>query len=276
MTEKIDGMNIYYEIKGEGRPILFLHGYAVDHLCLSASLEPAFADRPGYKRIYLDLPGMGRSDSSDRILCADQMIAVVGELLQRIIPGENYLLSGYSYGGYLAQGMVNKYAKEIDGLFLLCPVVIPRNTARNLPPLVNLERDRDFLARLTPKEAEEFGEMAVLLNEEVYQKCQKEILQPLAQGDKTFLRRYHREGYSFSFVEDHLPLPPESPFEKPSLIVTGRQDGVTGYEDFWPLLEHYPRATFAVLDRAGHNLQIENNSLLLSHLKEWLDRIEKN
>jgi pimeloyl-ACP methyl ester carboxylesterase len=40
-----------------------------------------------------------------------------------------------------------------------------------------------------------------------------------------------------------------------------------------PALPHYPRATFAVLDVAGHNLQIEQPRLFNALMHEWLDRV---
>jgi len=46
----------------------------------------------------------------------------------------------------------------------------------------------------------------------------------------------------------------DSPFESPTLIITGRQDRVIGYQAAWDLIENNPRATFAVLDRASHFL----------------------
>lgn len=39
------------------------------------------------------------------------------------------------------------------------------------------------------------------------------------------------------------------------------------------LLPHYPRATFVVLDVAGHNLQIEQPTLFDALIMEWLDRV---
>jgi hypothetical protein len=42
----------------------------------------------------------------------------------------------------------------------------------------------------------------------------------------------------------------------------------------WQILERYPRATFAVLDHAGHGLGIEQPYLLRALIGEWLDRIE--
>lgn len=67
----------------------------------------------------------------------------------------------------------------------------------------------------------------------------------------------------------------DSPFESPTLIITGRQDRVTGYQDAWDLIENIPRATFAVLDRASHFLSIEQNVLLKALVGEWLDRVKE-
>jgi len=42
-----------------------------------------------------------------------------------------------------------------------------------------------------------------------------------------------------------------------TVILTGKQDSIVGYADVFPILKRYPRATFIILDGAGHNLQIE-------------------
>jgi pimeloyl-ACP methyl ester carboxylesterase len=71
-----------------------------------------------------------------------------------------------------------------------------------------------------------------------------------------------------------LTIAPESGpvYLRPTVILCGRQDSVTGYEDQYPLLPHYPRATYAVLDMAGHNLQLEQPELLAALVREWLGR----
>jgi pimeloyl-ACP methyl ester carboxylesterase len=64
------------------------------------------------------------------------------------------------------------------------------------------------------------------------------------------------------------------PFVKPTLILAGKQDHISGYRGQWDILENYPRATFVVLDRAGHRLQIEQEALFNALVNEWLDRVE--
>ena len=55
--------------------------------------------------------------------------------------------------------------------------------------------------------------------------------------------------------------------------MTGRQDSAVGYARAWELLERFPHATFAVLDRAGHALPHEQPELLHALVAEWLDRV---
>jgi pimeloyl-ACP methyl ester carboxylesterase len=66
-----------------------------------------------------------------------------------------------------------------------------------------------------------------------------------------------------------------TPFPSPTLILTGRQDSTAGYRDTWAILENYPRATFAVLDRAGHLVVVDQPELFQSLIREWLNRVEE-
>jgi pimeloyl-ACP methyl ester carboxylesterase len=58
--------------------------------------------------------------------------------------------------------------------------------------------------------------------------------------------------------------------------VAGRQDSAVGYSRAWELLEQFPRATFAVLDGAGHALPHEQPELLGALVTEWLDRVREH
>ena len=80
---------------------------------------------------------------------------------------------------------------------------------------------------------------------------------------KKFLDKIWPQGV-FSFDVDKLP----QPFPAPTLFIMGRQDHWVGYRDAWSILENYPRATFAVLDRAGHLVWGEQSELCSVLVKE--------
>lgn len=64
------------------------------------------------------------------------------------------------------------------------------------------------------------------------------------------------------------------PCTAPALLLAGRQDATVGYRDLGTILENYPRATFAVIDSAGHNLHIEQPDLFHALVGEWIHRVE--
>jgi pimeloyl-ACP methyl ester carboxylesterase len=59
MECRLGRITVYYEVRGEGRPFLALHGWPLDHRAMIGAFEPIFEKRQRWKRIYPDLPGMG-------------------------------------------------------------------------------------------------------------------------------------------------------------------------------------------------------------------------
>ncbi|WP_156830172.1 alpha/beta fold hydrolase [Paenibacillus sp. HW567] len=258
-----------YEVAGEGRPILIIHGNGPDHRMMRGCMEPLFLPQDRYRRIYVDLPGMGKSPAPDWITSSDDMLRAVEMMIEALIPGERFILIGQSYGGYLVRGLMRNYAGLIDGVFLLCPCVIAEPSQRELPPHQVMECDAELLKELSAADREEFTSIAVVQNRRIWERYSREIIRGLQLADEDFMQRVRADGgYAFSFAVDALP-----PFDKPSLILTGRQDSMTGFKDAWKLLDTYTHATFAVLDRAGHNLHLEQEGHLGVMAREWLDRV---
>ncbi|RED49174.1 alpha/beta fold hydrolase [Aestuariispira insulae] len=265
----INNAEIHYEIRGEGRPIVLIHGFCLDRRALTHPLEPILEAQGGWKRIYLDLPGMGRSPASKSIENSDQMLASVSAFIGQILGDETYTLFGYSYGGYLAQGLVREQPERITGVALLCPVIFAPHEERSLPPETCLVRDDAFLDAIPADQRAEFETNTVIQTQAVWERTQREIQAGLdcAKGD--YCDRLQALGYRFSFPV----FPLSKPFDKPSLVLTGRQDNIVGSLDQFNLAESYPRATIASLDRAGHHLQIEQDRLFDILVADWLERV---
>jgi pimeloyl-ACP methyl ester carboxylesterase len=260
---------VYYEEYGEGIPILMLHGKPIDHHQMVADMEPLFKQRSGWRRIYPDLPGMGKTPGAAWITHIDQVLDLLMAFLQQVAPGQRYVVAGTSFGGYLARGLAYKQGSMIDGLLLVVPAINPDPEKRELPPRQVLVKDAQFLAALTPEEAG-FSNMSVVQSMEVLDTI-RTVVRPAVQiADQPFLEKLE-EHPEFSFPVDQV----ETPFPAPALILTGRQDFGAGYRDAWTILENFPRATFAVLDRAGHMLGVEQTTLFQALTNEWLDRVEE-
>jgi pimeloyl-ACP methyl ester carboxylesterase len=120
---------------GVGRPVLALHGWPEDHRYVAAHMEPAFAQRPGWWRLYPDLPGMGgRTPGADCITREDDMLEIALGFLDAVAPGEPVAVAGLSYGGYLARGVVCRRPTQVSGALLWAPVVQLEPAKRRTPP----------------------------------------------------------------------------------------------------------------------------------------------
>lgn len=260
-------MSIYHKVIGEGYPIVMLHGWTLDHQVMFHALEPIFKKRNGWKRIYIDLPGMGQTEIQPSIQNSDDILEAILRLLDEIIPGQPFIICGNSYGGYIARGIVHLRKKQVLGLLLMAPLTIPESDKRVVPQQTIIKRDNNLISSLSPEDADAFCSMGVVQGQTEWERFQNEILIPSKQTNYEFLNEIRQNGYGFSFDIS-------SEIEYPTLIITGRQDNVVGYHDAWRLIEHYPRATFAVLDMAGHNLQIEQPDIFNNLVHNWLERIE--
>src|SRR3954466_9525114 len=146
MEYMVRDIAVYYEERGEGRPLLMLHGSHTDHREMLHKMEPLFEYRTGWRRIYPDLPGRGRTPGADWISSQDDILEATLEFLEGIAPGERFIVAGYSFGGYLAQGMVYKRGELMDGVMLGAPAVGVDPAERNYPPHEVLVHDPEFVA----------------------------------------------------------------------------------------------------------------------------------
>jgi pimeloyl-ACP methyl ester carboxylesterase len=261
-------VTLHYVEKGAGTAVLAIHGWTPDHRLMLGCLEPVFETAPGYRRLYVDLPGMGRSPAPPSIASSDDVVEAVLEFVDEVIGDAPFLLIGESYGGYIARAIVRARPEQVRGLAMICPVGVALERAdRTRPEHVVLRPDPELLAATDPRVAAEFEEVAVVQTPETLRRFRDEILAGLDLADTEAMARIGARW--------KLSASPESgpPYTRPSLIITGRQDSSVGYADQYALLPHYPRATFAVLDVAGHNAQIEQPELFDALTREWLDRV---
>ena len=253
---------IDYEVIGSGTPVLIIHGWGISKLTMKGAFEPVFTELEGYKRYYIDLPGMGDSEPGD-VKNSDDILELIHSFSVDVIR-EPFIIVGQSYGGLLTRGFVNKYPDLIKKIILLVPCIIPGVRQGRVEPLTVVEQDDELLSSLTKDERDNFTMMNVVLTKEVWERYNKYLLPALNNADWDFLNNV-LEG-SFTFDPDDL----KEPCTKPSLIIAAKQDTEVGYKDQFDLMRKYTNATYCAVERAGHNLQIEQPEIFEGLVKDWL------
>jgi pimeloyl-ACP methyl ester carboxylesterase len=273
MQYETDKATIDYEEHGEGRPILLLHGWTMDRRVEASVYEKIFATRPGWRRIYPDLPGMGRSVAKAGLVSQDDVLETLLAFIDRVLPKGRFVLTGTSGGAYLARAIAARRRSRIDGLLLRVPAIIADTARRTLPSFRPVVQDDALMATFDDEERAALASVLVQKRDyiDAFSQRQRTLVQPAIEATALIALeiRADPKRYGFSFDLDEA----EKGFEEPTLIIAARQDMVVGYRDAWTILESYPRATFAVVDRADHGWPVEKPDLLAALIDDWLARI---
>jgi pimeloyl-ACP methyl ester carboxylesterase len=256
MECRVNGVAIHFAEHGTGIPLVALHGAGVDHREIEAAVE-AIVPGTGYRRIYPDLPGMGRS-SADGLTGNNDVVALLGDLIDHLA-GEEALLLGHSYGAYLARGVGAGRPELVRGLALVCPVA---EGSADVPDPHVVRQDADAYDELEPAQRNGFDEYFVVRTAATARRYRDHVVPGTTLVDEAALGRI--------FADWKIEI--GAPFAKPTLIAAGRRDSIAGYAEATDLVGRYPRATLAVIEDAGHALMHERPDLLTAFVADWLDR----
>jgi pimeloyl-ACP methyl ester carboxylesterase len=255
MQRAVGDVPVHYVEHGQGRPVLVLHGAAVDHREAEACFEPALA-RDGLRRIYPDLPGMGGTPAPERLRSADDVLDVLLGFVDEIAGSDEILVAGHSAGAYYAQGIAAHRHDRVAGLALVCPLLAG---ARDVPAHHPVVADDDL-------GDEGFRGYFVVQTPAMLDRYERFVAPAAAVADQAAMERV---GERWQLEDTSGP-----PYPGPVLVVAGRQDSTVGFAAAVDLLDHYPRATLAVLDGTGHALPHEKPDLLAGLVEDWLARTQ--
>lgn len=257
MEELVGEVTVHYVEHGAGRPVLVLHGAGVDHRESEACFEPAFEGTTGHRRIYPDLPGMGRTAAPEALRSANDVLDTLLGFAREVAGDAAYLLVGHSAGAYYAQAMAETQPARVAGLALVCPLLadvrdVPEHRVAVGSGEIGDDEFRGYFVVQTPEMLERYERYVAPAARPADQAAMERIGEwwELASGD--------RQAYP-----------------GPTLVVAGRLDSTVGYVAAADLLGHFPRATLAVIDEAGHALPHEQPDLLRALVTEWLGRVAR-
>lgn len=259
---------MHFVEQGSGTPILIIHGFCVDHRLL-LGLDPALAAQGQWRRVYIDLPGMGMSSAGPEIDSADAVAKAVVAFVRRTFGSERFAVLGNSFGGMIARHIAAEFGDQVLGVALLCPVAVAEHGSRTLPSQTVLQKDTDLLESLVSEDRADYEAMAVVQSSENWALFRDFALPGLRAFDQAVTERI--SGNYTLAVEPEARAPK---FQGPSVFIMGRQDHVVGFQDQIAISGHYLQSTIAVLDRAGHNAHLDQPEITRALLQEWLVRIQ--
>ncbi|MEV4628313.1 alpha/beta hydrolase [Micromonospora sp. NPDC049523] len=256
-------MSLVAESYGTGLPMLCLPGFSLAGSAMVAALEPAVAASAGLRRIYLDLPGTGRSPGGPEN--SDGVLDAIADFVDTEIGTAPFLVAGWSYGGYLAAGLARRRPDQVAGLLLICHGTRILPADRDVPVAPVVSEEADWLVDVPPDLR---AHLSVALGNRTRDAAERvaTVLVASGPGDEEYLERLRNTGYQLSDETSTRA------FLGPTSLIAARQDYIAGYADQFRALASYPAASYALLTDAGHYLPFEQPEAFRGLTLDWLAR----
>jgi len=245
---RVASINMYYEIYGEGEPLLLIMGLGADLTAWSFQ-TPEFSKK--YRVIVFDNRGAGRTDAPDAPYSIRMMADDTVGLMNALGIQQAHVL-GVSMGGRIAQELAIEYPQRVKSLILAA-------TSTKMPP----------------REKHVFDTAARMLKEGVSAETHLRNLMPWTLTEKFFenqaqvtwsinamLANPHKQP-TYAFIRqfnacaEHDTANRIGRIKAPALILVGREDLFAPVRLSEELAAQIPNAKLVVVDGGGHGFNVE-------------------
>jgi pimeloyl-ACP methyl ester carboxylesterase len=138
----INGLRLYYQIHGRGRPLVLLHGGVLTLDLMFVPLLPTLA--PSHQVIAVEMQGHGHTADTRRTMSIDQLADDVVALLTHLEIEEADVF-GFSLGGIVGWSLVMRYPKVVRRLVVASADYRSREASPDEVP-APMPTDADFQA----------------------------------------------------------------------------------------------------------------------------------
>lgn len=268
-TVQTNGIETYYERRGTGPPVVFVHGAIVDHSQWDPQAE-ALSDE--YETVAYDVRGHGRTGGSDRRQYSMDLFA---EDLAALVDGldlDDPVICGLSTGGCVAQVYAARHSDRISGLVL----------AGTFGPEIygwGERFQRSLALRVTIPPVRLFG----------YERVEKamvwltERFQPGAGGDYERIEELRAEGPGMSTAEFAKVIRAVAAFHRtridlsavavPTLVLHGEKEPGFIRRQASKLEETIPDARVLEVPGAGHASNLDEPEFFTDAVREFLHEV---
>jgi 3-oxoadipate enol-lactonase len=245
---EVNGINLYYEVHGEGQPLLLIYGLAGRGNGWKFQAE---ALSPHFRVITYDNRGVGESDQPDEVYSIAQMADDAAGLLDSL-GIESAHVFGISMGGMIAQEFALRHPQRVKKLALGCTHCGIKHCVPS-PAWVT-----EIFKSLPGKPREQAVLDCIPINYSPYtQEHHPQLIEsliPLFVDNRQRLHGYVRQinaVYAFD-AYDRLPQ-----LDRPTLVLTGTDDVLIPPDNSRILAERIPGARLIEFPQAGHLFFIE-------------------
>lgn len=271
----IRDVSLYVKVIGKGYPLLLMHGGpGLDHTTL-LSLEP-LAER--FTLIFYDHRCNGRSEGAEVSSMTFENLIADAEALRQNLGFERWAVLGHSFGGNVALEYALRHPQSITHLILMDTGGDQWWVNQNAPELLGrrgyslsaVEAARRFYnGWIVPGEfLSTFMRFFSAYN---YRNTPLRLAKEFINGSQMKMRPEATIfGYS-QLLQGWSVMDRLGEIQTPTLVLAGRYDFLFPPEHQAILADRLPNAKLTLVERAGHNPQMEQRAAVLKIIRDFLD-----
>ncbi|MBW1682640.1 MAG: alpha/beta fold hydrolase [Deltaproteobacteria bacterium] len=261
----VNGAEIYYEIHGEGYPLLLIRGLGsnADHWYPQV---PAFSRR--YRVIVFDNRGIARSrDPGGSFTIGTMADDALGLLEALSIPRAH--VAALSMGGMIAQVLALSHPERLNGLVLACThcggehAVRPSDDVRAL-----MGR---YIATASPEDAARAA--PCLFTRKTLEEAQH-LLRPYLEASARYRPSAEILQKQWTAIQGHDTWAGLPRIQAPTLVLTGDEDVLVPPENTKILAQRIPGAEALVIPGGAHQFLVERAEASNRAVLEFLDSVD--
>ncbi|MCA9830168.1 MAG: alpha/beta fold hydrolase [Dehalococcoidia bacterium] len=262
-TIHANGIDIYYEQRGEGPDLLLVMGLGA-HSGAWALNAPALAKH--FRVTTFDNRGSGRTTAPDEPYSMRLMAADTAALMDSLGIAHAHVV-GASMGGMIAQELAINFPEKVDRLVIACS----RARAGELRRLVSVAQRALWVAGV-PRECitaiqQPWGSTGAILQDE-----QKPLDRLALAAKEPYPMQTHAYLRQLDATMDHDTFDRLQRIAAPTLVLVGGEDVLTPPFESAEIARLIPGAELRILPRGGHGFSAEYPDDFNRAVREFLAR----
>jgi 3-oxoadipate enol-lactonase len=268
-TVKVGDINIYYEIHGDGEPLLLINGYG-QYSGHWAALIPALSQ--AHRVIIFDNRGTGRSDKPE-IPYTMKMLAADARGLLDALGIDRAHVFGISMGGMIAQEFAINYPERVISLILGCTECGGKNAVPQTKEALNFLFGPE-MAKLSPAERAR-KTPPWLWNQEFIDKHPKAV-EIYIETTAKFPTPPHGYASQARAIRGHDTYDQLPHIKAPTLVIAGDADRIIPAGNSKILASRIPGAKLVMLKNSGHGFFGDAARESIGAILDFLKRHQKS
>lgn len=263
MNIKKNGISIIIEGNKGNPPIIFVHGFPLDHNMWKNQIYKLSSN---YYCVTYDIRGLGESDPGDGQYTIESFVDDLDMVLEEMQINKP-VLCGFSMGGYISLRAIEKMEQKFGGL-ILCDT---RSGADSNEGKINRAlgikkiNDEGLKNYITDFVSNLFCEYSL--------ENKKELVQQTISGSENFSPDGIK-GCLLAMAGRTDTTEYLSKMEIPALVICGEEDNLTPPDIMMGMADKIHNSEFYTIPKSGHLSPLENPGVVNKHIENFLKKLK--